>query len=325
MSKQSALEKVKQRQSGIKVPQTFAGQSNAEITEFLKDHYSHQLSTAARNIPIDRVVGAVSLITTRTPELKKCTVASLLGSVLRSLYLDLSISPDVGECYLIPRWNKNIKANECTFMVGYRGYIAMTANAGILKALFSQVVHEKDQFYVEYGDNESIIHKPRLDGSRGNMTHVYCIWRFKDGGQYFEFMDKDEIEEVKKRSPALDSEFCPWNIPAWVPDMWRKSVIRKSRKYLPVSSAIMNYFLQRFKKDEDVIQLDDFRSGGNLDPVLLEDPDEKGGPLPPPGKEDPRLRDTASNNGKQEEQETPDNIGDENAKPPQSNGQGSIL
>jgi recombination protein RecT len=57
------------------------------------------------------------------------------------------------------------------------------------------------------------------------------VARFRTGGHHFEVMSRDEIEAVRRRSPAGKSG--PW-VDHW-DEMARKTLVRRLAKYLPLS------------------------------------------------------------------------------------------
>ncbi len=77
---------------------------------------------------------------------------------------------------------------------------------------------------------EHLKHRPDLTSDRGPATLVYAFAKTKDGGTYIEVMNEEEIEKVKNVSKSKDSG--PWK--TWPEEMWRKTVLRRLSKKLPM-------------------------------------------------------------------------------------------
>jgi recombinational DNA repair protein RecT len=100
-----------------------------------------------------------------------------------------------------------------------------------VQGVAARVVYEKDRFEYEYGLDERLVHVPSDEENPGPMTHVYAIFRFKDGGHHFDVMTTREVNRVRARSRAAGSG-------PWVTDyeeMARKTVLRRASKLSPAS------------------------------------------------------------------------------------------
>ena len=167
-----------------------------------------------------------------TPGLLEASPETLLSCIMKcaALGLEPSAVDGLDNCYILPY--RNHGRMEAQFILGYKGMLKLSRNSGQLKSIEARGVHEGDVFEFEYGLNEKLRHVPKV-GNKGEMTHVYCLAKFKDGGHYMDVMTKDEVDAIKNRSRA--SKNGPW-----VTDyeaMARKTVIRRAFPYLPVSVA----------------------------------------------------------------------------------------
>jgi recombination protein RecT len=289
-----------------KVPETLAGLSSKGIRTVL-EMYRGEISRLLSNPGnAERVVSIYTNVIRRNLKLMECQTETIIGAVMRATILGLDPNPELGECYFIPRKNnKRGGIMECNFEIGYKGYISMASNTEEISSVSARVVRDNDTFHYEYGLEEKCIHIPNGKSKhKGKLTHCYCIWIFRNGGRYFEVIDEDEILAIKNKSQAKDSEFSPWNIEEWIPDMWRKSVIKKSRKYIPLSSERVKKFIRNMAIDDVVHTTGEFRLGEVLDPDLDK---EVAQAEKVPERPSHYLRDTSSNQG---------SIGDENAQPP---------
>ena len=101
---------------------------------------------------------------------------------------------------------------------------------------FNEVVFENDEFDISLGLNKDIKHVPNLKGDRGAAILVYSVAVFDDGTTDFCWMTKTEIDDVKKSSQSASYDNSPWKKHPL--EMWKKSVIKRHYKTLPVSIEI---------------------------------------------------------------------------------------
>lgn len=170
----------------------------------------------------------------REPTLAECTVESVLGCFMKcsSLGLEPSSVDGLGRAYILPFGNKNYKTGrkEATFILGYKGMIDLARRSGEIKDISARAVYEGDEFTYQFGLDERLHHVPAAKRGK-TLTHVYLVAHFRDGGHYINVMTREEIDAARKRSKA-------GNGGPWVSDfeaMARKTVVRRSFPYLPVS------------------------------------------------------------------------------------------
>lgn len=157
--------------------------------------------------------------------LQKCTRDSVIKSFLQSVSLGLAPGGKLGQAYLVPF------GQECTFMIGYKGFISLARRSNLIDQIESRVVNEGDEFDIEFGTSQKIMHRPCL-GKPGQAIGVYAIAHFKDGGKQVEFMTLEQVEAIRKRSRSGHSG--PWKTD--FDQMARKTVIRRLMNYLPLSA-----------------------------------------------------------------------------------------
>ncbi len=155
--------------------------------------------------------------------LNKCSVESVCGAIMSCAQYGLE--PGIaGMVYLIPRGDK------MTVMLGYRGMIEMAYRTGMISTIKAFTVYENDEFSIELGNKDHIVHKRKI-GGKGKSIGYYAIITMKDGEKHFDFMDIEDIEKVRFRSKTP-------NAGPWVSDydqMAQKTVIRRILKLAPTS------------------------------------------------------------------------------------------
>lgn len=208
-------------------------QKVANIRQLL-DRSKRQLEMALpRHLTADRLLRVAMTSIQRTPKLLDCTPQSLLACVMTCAQLGLEPDQFLGQAYLIPF------GKECTLIPGYRGYIALARRSGEVQSVSAQVVYSRDNFILQYGIDEKLEHVPyeptedelEKKDPRGKFRGAYVIFKYKDGSYSFDYMNKAEIDRIKKRSKAATDG-------PWVTDydeMAKKTVIKRHSKLAPLS------------------------------------------------------------------------------------------
>lgn len=133
------------------------------------------------------------------------------------------------------------------------GILKKVRNSGELATIVSEMIYQNDKFRFWVDDHgPHIEHEPQLFCDRGEMIGVYALAKTKEGELYTEVMNRDQVMDVKNTSKARDSG--PWS-GAFESEMWRKSVIRRLSKRLPMSTDVEEVIrrdddLYEFQKDE---------------------------------------------------------------------------
>lgn len=192
-----------------------------------------------RHVTPERVAKMALVAASRQPKLYECTRESLAKSLMTASELGLDCSGTLGSGYLVPYWNKNIRAREAQFIIGYRGLIDLARRSGQISQIEAHVVYENDDFDIQYGTDPCIVHRPNMDGEPGEMKCVYAVAVLRDGTKQTEVMTRSQIDGIMRRSSSKDQDGNPYG--PWVTDyteMARKTVVRRLCKYLPLSAEM---------------------------------------------------------------------------------------
>lgn len=224
------------RNAGQMLPATDAKAPAAHKTtalDFLQTQkFKDSLSMALpKFFDTDRFIRAAISEFRLNPALQDCSVPSVLGFFMQAAMCGLEPASVLGQCYPVPFNNKKTGAKECQFIIGYRGMASIARRSGEVLSIDAQIVHEKDNFELIYGIEQSLVHAPFLDGDPGQMRGAYCVVRFKDGSYQFRYMPKSEIDAHRRRSKA--SSTGPWVTD--YEEMAKKTVFRSLFKWLPIS------------------------------------------------------------------------------------------
>jgi recombination protein RecT len=173
------------------------------------------------------------------PDLKECSVQSMLSCCLKCAEIGLEPNDIMGNAYILPYNNRHTGRKEAQFILGKNGMLELVRRSGQVKTVRTQCVYEGDDF--DYWEDETGVHfsfKPNLDAdhSAKKLKLVYLSCHLKDGGFVFLQMSKKEVDEVKDRSKA--SKFGPWA--SDYAAMAEKTVIRRAfnRGLLPRSVEV---------------------------------------------------------------------------------------
>jgi recombination protein RecT len=200
----------------------------ATIKDLLERSKSSIAAVIPKHITPDRLLKVALSATARTPALLACTPQSILLAVMQAAELGVEVGGLLGEAYFVPF------KDTATLIVGYRGLIKLARNSGELKTIEARVVHANDQFEIEFGLENKLVHKPCLAGDPGDTVCVYAIARYKDDAYQVEVMTRAEIDAIRNRSKAGTDG-------PWVTDfdeMAKKTVLRRLLKTGPLSPEV---------------------------------------------------------------------------------------
>jgi recombination protein RecT len=205
-------------------------------------------------IPPKRFVSVLMTALQNKPTLLTCTFPSLWNACVRAAQDGLL--PDGREGAIAPYGeNKDGKrvAEIATWMPMVEGYRKKIFEAGKVKSWTVEVVHEKDDFDYELGDNAYIRHKPFFGaGNPGNVVGAYSIAKLESGEIVREVMSAFKIAQVQAKSKAGNG---PWKDAAFFPEMCKKVVARRHYKQLPHSES-MDAMIARDDRDHGLIEED---------------------------------------------------------------------
>lgn len=172
------------------------------------------------------------------PQLMECSQMSFLAALMNAAQLGLEPNTPLGQAYLIPYKNKG--KLECQFQLGFKGMIDLIYRNENVQTIQAHCVHECDRFEYSFGLNPKLDHIPSVDenGNRGEITHVYALYKLSNGGFGFEVMSKGDIDRhAEKYSKSFDSSFSPWKTD--YDSMAKKTVIKKLLKYAPLKTDVI--------------------------------------------------------------------------------------
>lgn len=178
-----------------------------------------------------------------TKNLAKCEAASVLGSLMTCAQLGLR--PGVlGHAWLLPFWDRRANdgkgEHKAQLVIGYQGLIELAHRSGKIASLIARTVYEGDEFDVDYGIADTLVHKPNLFGNRGKPIAYYAIAKFQGGGYAFYVMSHRDMERYRDANATAKNRdgvvFGPWV--DHFEGMAHKTCVRQLAKYMPKSTEL---------------------------------------------------------------------------------------
>jgi recombination protein RecT len=193
----------------------------------------------------------------QNPKLQACRPVTILSALMTASALGLDLTPSLGQAYIIPYDNRKkdgdkwVTVSEAQFQLGYRGAIALAQRSDRIARIAADVVRERDFFDYSKGLHPKLEHVESTEEDRGDITHVYAVANFTNGGYAFEVWPVAKVTaHAKKFSKSYDSPKSPWKTDFEA--MAKKTLVMAIWKFLPVSTEIMTAVTQDETIKDDV-------------------------------------------------------------------------
>jgi len=188
---------------------------------------------APKGSDVERIMRVALFEAAKNEKLSQCSPVSVYLSLAKACELDLVAGGVLHRCSLVPRWNKGKSTFEADLMIEYTGLMDLVRRSGEVKNFTARCVRENEEFSHSFSldGGEMLHHEPCYEGDPGELRMAYAVCEFKDGSKQVEVMRRDQVEAVKRCSRY--SGQGPWV--EHTEEMWRKTVIRRICKYLPLT------------------------------------------------------------------------------------------
>jgi recombination protein RecT len=173
-------------------------------------------------------LGFAKQLISKNSSLQKCSLDSIVDSIINVGRLNLTLNPALKLSYIIPRDSKAV------LEVSYMGLISILKKSGGCKYIEATIVYQDEEFnynpaigtihhvpYFAISEREQMERKPIGTYSRAVLLtgeNVYC------------FMPMWEVEKVKNVSKNKGEKWSAWNM--WAEEMIKKTVIKRHFKTL---------------------------------------------------------------------------------------------
>lgn len=196
-----------------------------------------------KQIPVERFKRVVMTAIQQNPDLLNCEPRSLWNSAMRAAQDGLL--PDGREGAMVPFKGR------VQWIPMVSGIRKKVRNSGEILSWDAHVVHAKDEFEYELGDDPFIKHKPYMskDGKDdpGPVIAAYSVATLKGGEKSREVMTVGQIERIRMKAPGGNSD-------AWknhYDEMCRKTVARRHAKVLPMSTDLDDLI----RRDDEIMDV----------------------------------------------------------------------
>lgn len=262
-------------------------EKGANLKRLLESRSAEFAAVAAKHLDPERMARLLLAAASRQPLILECTPASVLAVMMDCAKWGLEPSGR-GGVWPVPFRNKGVY--ELTGIIDYRGELALARRSGEISSISAHAVYEGEEFVVEYGDSERLVHKPNLlatrKDERDGLRAVYAIARLKDGGIQRAILTLAEVEKYRAKSRAGTSG-------PWVTDyvaMALKTALRRLCNLLPMSVEYREAIEREEAEDRDagpIVDVGFERMAQDAQKSAADRLREKMGKAPPPPEPEP--------------------------------------
>ena len=192
---------------------------------------------------VDRWIASIHTEIMKTPKLADCDPSTVLGGAYEIAQMGLVMGSALGQAYLVPF------GRQAQLIIGYKGMIAMSQDAGIVDSVSAAVVYEKDTFRYAEGTGRELVHRPSMDRDRGEPVCVYAVLYLTNGGHHVAVLPWWEIEDLRDKQARRSRKPTPWT--THTDEMAKKTAIRRAMKYVRLTP-----------KPARAVQLDEMADSG---------------------------------------------------------------
>lgn len=154
----------------------------------------------------------------------RANVPKAMQLFVKAASLKLHGSPD--NLFYFVRFKNNL-----TLLVSYKGLLELAYRSG-LETVIARPVHENDEFFIDYGNANTLVHKPSLKGNKGEIMGFYAKAKL-NGQDIFEYSSIEELVNYKNKFSRLDREGKNNFWDNHFDEMAKKTMVRKLIKYAP--------------------------------------------------------------------------------------------
>lgn len=156
-----------------------------------------------------RFVAAITSAVATNPALQECDPPTILSGALLGESLGLSPSPQLGQYYLVPYWNKKKQCNDAQFQLGYKGYVQLALRSGYYKHLNVIAVKAGELVRFDPLTEDVDFHMIEDDEEREKAATVGYLATFEylNGFRKTIYWSKDKmLSHADKYSPAFSKD-----------------------------------------------------------------------------------------------------------------------
>ena len=230
----SAAQQLKAAATNGAVTATSGGKNPVAQFSAFMDKLKPQLKLALpKHLNEDRMARLAMTAFSTNPDLQKCSMQSIAGSIMTAAQLGLE--PGInGQGWLIPY------RETCTFVPGWKGLVDLVARSG-RATVWTGVVYPGDDFEYQLGDSPRCLHIPGDNDGDEKWTHVYAIGRVKDASlPVIEVWTRRKVEKHLKQFNKVGGRHYALKDENNFEMYGRKVALLQVLKYMPASIELSN-------------------------------------------------------------------------------------
>ena len=234
------------------------------LNEFLGTKRKSLVKIAPKGTDVDRIIRVAMFEAAKNERLVQCSPTSVYLALAKACELNLVAGGVLHRASLVPMWNRKAKTYDAELWIEYTGLMDLVKRSGEVAHFVARVVHENDEFdhHFDLEHGEVLKHRVNYEDP-GGLKLAYAVCYYKDGQRQVEVMRKDQIDKIRSTSRSPDNG--PWA--QHTEEMWRKTVIRRICKYLPLTSdttAVLEHDIQSDFDDDTWV---DPANSGHDEPI----------------------------------------------------------
>ena len=215
-----------------------------QLNEYLESKKNSLIKIAPQGTDVDRIIRVAMFEAVKNERLVQCSPTSVYMALAKACELDLVAGGVLHRASLVPMWDKKTKGYNAELWIEYTGLMDLVKRSGEVAHFKAEVVYENDEFEHSFDlEGGEILRHKKCHDNPGDLVLAYAVCFFKDGQRQVEVMRKDQINKIRRNSRSPDSG--PWS--QHTEEMWRKTVIRRICKYLPLTpktTAVLEHDIQ---------------------------------------------------------------------------------
>lgn len=209
--------------------------------------------------------------------LKECCPKSIQAAVLIALQDNLSLSFKDPDVYLMPSFERKYVSADglkmCQAILSYKGIIkVLYRNKDVIK-VETQIVRQKDDLVIEYGDETKFKHVVNFDDDNVDVKGYWAsITLNRNGEKQFlvEYRTKKQIEEEATKFAGYKDEkkMSPWK--THFDQMAQKTVLRRLCNKFPPDTNLFSESTVFGSSNEqnNIVEIDNFEETDNATKIL---------------------------------------------------------
>ncbi len=143
-------------------------------------------------------IAAVSTAVANNPKLQQCDAGSIIRAALLGESLNLSLSPQLGQCYLIPYPKKQngTEVYVAQFQLGYKGYLQLAIRSGYYKKINVLPIKVGELEYFDPLEEQIKVHMIEDEEVRENADTMgyYAMFEYLNGFKKAIYWSKKKME-----------------------------------------------------------------------------------------------------------------------------------